>query len=113
MRLYTSMDGHRLFRNIGRMFPGARPPLMVGEGGTEGDGRTGSDALVQLLATTEASVLTSTDVEHLTGIPSRNLGRTCRTKPVQTALALFRWSVSPGRGKGQQSRLVREVPRAA
>jgi hypothetical protein len=108
MRLYTSMELARLFANVGRMFPGAPPPVLLGGPGLEGAGHCSStNALIRLLASATTNTLVSTEVEKLTGIPSRNLKRTCALRHVADAMAVFGWVLVLRRGKGNPSTLER------
>jgi hypothetical protein len=114
MRLYTSMDRGRLLANVGRLFPGAPPPLLLSDPEeTDTDMRSSTDSLVALLANRNLETLKSSEVEELTGIPSRNLKRTCRTPQVSDAMRLYGWTLVPGRGRGNQSRLERVRAMAA
>jgi hypothetical protein len=108
MKLYTTMSQARLFKYLDRLFPGAPAPVLVRTAKDDGGkAKKGAAALAELLAMTDSSILLSDEVERLTGVPSRNLGKVLKVPAAKNAADLYGWHLEAARGRGNLSRLVR------
>jgi len=103
MNLYTSMDYGRLIANLQRLFPSTSSPKRnleyVKDESKESPNRRSS--LIDLLSTSTNKQISFKQIEALTGIPSRNLGRELRTHTVKHTVESYGWSVVPSKALGK------------
>lgn len=119
MILVTTMRRSRLLQHLARLFPGARPPRLLGT--PKGDGETpqaGSQAqrLIRLLGSTEATLLGADEVERETGVKQEKLGYFLRRKALRSVCEVYGWSLvgAPSVGKtGRMRYLARRSQRSS
>ncbi|WIO73368.1 DEAD/DEAH box helicase family protein [Porticoccaceae bacterium LTM1] len=104
MTLHTSMDYHRLLSNLSRLFPGAETPVAA-DYSEAGDNKKPQERLIELLVSEDTpAVLSSVEVEALTGLRSGLLKSKLRTEKVSVFVQSYCWSVVPAEAIGKTGR---------
>jgi hypothetical protein len=103
MRLFTSMDFHRLTRSRRALFPGCPPPTLVPN--RKSSKKTKVETLCRLLATTELDILWSNEVEQKTAIKAHHLSQTINeSSKVQSTMTAYGWSLVSAKTLGQKGK---------
>lgn len=108
MRLYTSMEFSRLTDNLPRMFPGAGKVQRIDTRRPNQMATKGKAGLIDLLLTSNAKSLSSTDIKTLTGCQiTKYPDRFFTDKEVVAAMADRGWRWIRARGQGKQNAFIR------
>jgi hypothetical protein len=106
-RLYVTGEFERLIQHKDRMFPGAR---LVTQRKAEQIKQRGVKGLVSFLYTTEASEITTVELQKLTGVSfQKNKARYLSDPLVRKVMQNTGFTFHAGRGRGNPGRLVRGV----
>lgn len=93
MKLFTSMDFSRLTRHLSLLFPGAAPPRVKSYRDDDASDMRPTERLVELLSSTDLTVITSDEVERLTSVCSRNIKNYLRSHTVAAVVNLYGWTL--------------------